>query len=314
MIKLGSAAFGFLVALICAAHAELRFEHAFNIGVSGSGPGQFGYVEDFAFSGERVLLVTDASHAWVQVFDRVDGKFLGRFGGKGDGEQHLEKPEGIAVDGGGNIYIADYTTGYIKKYDTTLNWVDTFSEYGTEPGQTMKSEFMDIRDNRLYVPEAGNHRISVFDLSGRLLFTFGRLGSGQTELNNPESAKFGPDGRLYVADLMNDRIQVFDAEGHFIETWGKAGAGKGELKSPAGISFDRDGNVYATEIGNNRVQVFSPSGKFIAAWGEKGSANGQFSNLHGVIVDKETGFVYVADTGNNRVQVFKPVKPTIMAR
>ena len=35
-------------------------------------------------------------------------------------------------------------------------------------------------------------------------------------------------------------------------------------------------------------------------------ANG-FGNLHGLKVDKETGWVYIADTENNRIQVFKPV-------
>jgi DNA-binding beta-propeller fold protein YncE len=78
------------------------------------------------------------------------------------------------------------------------------------------------------------------------------------------------------------------------------------LKAPAGIGIDKDGNVYVAEIGNDRVQVFDKDGNPLTMWGKKGSGTGEFGNLHGLIVDKQTGWIYVADTANNRVQVFKP--------
>jgi DNA-binding beta-propeller fold protein YncE len=289
-----------------AAAGELRFEHVLTLGAEGTGPGQFKYVEDFAFTRDGKLLVTDATHAYVQVFDKTSGKYISRFGGKGDSDDNLEKPEGIAVDPQGNIFIADYTTEYVKKYNSDFKWSLTFSEYGTGPGQNIKSEFMDIRDDKLYMPEAGNHRVNVFDLDGKFLSLFGGEGSEPGKFNVPESAKFGPNGLLYVADLKNDRIQVFDKDGKFLKLFGKSGSGPGELKAPAGIGIDKDGNVYVAEIGNDRVQVFDKDGNPLTMWGKKGSGTGEFGNLHGLIVDKQTGWIYVADTANNRVQVFKP--------
>jgi hypothetical protein len=76
----------------------LEFEHVESIGAEGIGEGRFRYVEDFAFTRDGRLLVTDAAHAWVQVFDK-SGNFLARFGGPGDDVHQLEKPEGIAVEG-----------------------------------------------------------------------------------------------------------------------------------------------------------------------------------------------------------------------
>ena len=289
--------------------AELNFEHVMNIGTAGLGEGQFKYVEDFAFTHDGKLLVTDAAHAYVQVFDKTTGAFVSRFGGKGDGDANLEKPEGIAVDPDGNIFVADYTTGFIKKFDKAFNHLLTFSEYGEKPGQNIKSEFMDIRDGKLYMPEAGNHRVDVFDLDGKFLFLFGGQGSEPGQMNNPESAKFNSQGLLYVADLKNDRIQIFDKDGKFLKAFGTSGAEPGQFKAPAGISFDKDDNVYVSEIGNNRVQVFDKNGNFLTAFGKKGSGDGEFGNLHGIMVDRETGWVYVADTANNRVQVFKPAAP-----
>jgi DNA-binding beta-propeller fold protein YncE len=290
------------------AHAyELNFEHVMDIGTKGAAPGEFKYVEDFAFSKNGELLVTDASHAYVQAFDPTTGKFIARFGGKGDDEAGLEKPEGIAVDAQGNIFVADYTSGFVKKYDASYKWLITFSGYGSKPGETMKSEFMDIRDGRLYVPDAGNDRVNVFALDGKPLFDFGGPGNELGKLADPEAAKFDSSGRLFVSDLKNDRIQVFDGEGKLLSLFGRSGDGSGEFRAPAGIAFDRDDNLYVTEIGNHRVQVFDKTGKFLTMWGRKGSAAGEFANPHGIIVERGTGCVYVADTSNNRVQVFKPV-------
>jgi DNA-binding beta-propeller fold protein YncE len=303
-VAIGSA-FGFEAAL--AQESKPQFEHVMNIGTTGTGEGQFKYVEDFAFSKDGHLLATDAVHAWVQVFDKTTGKFITRFGGKGEEDKHLDKPEGIAVDPDGNVFIADYNTGFIKKYDASYKWTLTFSEYGTEKGQNIKSEFMDIRDGKLFMPEAGNHRVDVFDLNGKFLFDFGGLGAEPGKMNNPESAKFSSDGKLYVADLKNDRMQVFDMTGKLLMGWGKTGEGPGEFKSPAGVGIDKNDNIYVTEIGNDRVQVFDKAGKFLTMFGKKGSGDGEFGNLHGMIVDKSTGFVYVADTANNRVQVFRPL-------
>ena len=140
-----------------------------------------------------------------------------RFGGKGDKDEHLDKPEGIAVDPEGNIFIADYNTGFVKKYDKSYKWLLTFSEYGSEKGQNIKSEFMDIRDGKLYMPEAGNHRVDVFDMNGKFLFDFGGLGTEPGKMNNPESAKFNSEGKLYLADLKNDRVQIFDKDGKFLK-------------------------------------------------------------------------------------------------
>ena len=289
--------------------AEPRYEYVMAIGSEGTAPGQFKYVEDFALDSKGRLLVTDAAHAFVQVFDPASGGYITRFGGREYDEGSLEKPEGLSVAPDGRIFVADYLTGEVKVYNAKYEWRLTFSEYGPEPGQNMKSEFTDIYNGKYYMPEAGNHRISVWDLDGNFQFSFGSFGAGNGELNNPESAKFNSRGELFVADMKNNRIQVFDAGGRFLKTLGSEGSEPGQFKLPSGIGIDQDDNIYVGEIGNNRIQVLTREGRSIDMWGTKGNGVGQFENIHGVFVNRTTGWVYVADTGNNRIQVFRPLPP-----
>lgn len=299
-----------LSALLLAAQpaaAQPKFEHVMDIGSKGDGEGQFSYVEDFAFEPDGDLLATDAAHAWVQVFDKTTGAFKSRFGGKGFLDDNLDKPEGISVAPNGDIYVADYNTGDVKVYGPDYTWKNTFSELGDGPGQNTKSEFTDIRNGLYYMPEAGNHRVSVWDLEGNFKFLFGGMGTEPGKMNNPEASKFNSKGALYVADLKNHRIQVFDDKGTFKFLFGEEGTGPGQLMSPAGIGFDKDDNVYVAELAGNRISVFAADGTFLASFGEAGSGPGQFGNLHGLTVDPATGWIYAADTANNRIQVFKPV-------
>ncbi|MEZ4528997.1 MAG: 6-bladed beta-propeller [Desulfobacterales bacterium] len=291
----------------------MEFRHVMTFGSEGEGEGQFRYVEDFALAANgQDLLVTDAATAWVQVFDKKTGKFITRFGGKGDEDHNLDKPEGISADPKGNIWVADYNTGEVKIYDKEYKWIRTFSEYGSGPGQNMKSEFTDIYQGYYYMPEAGNHRVSVWDLDANFIFSFGKKGSGLGEMDNPEAAKFNSRGELIVSDLNNGRLIAYKVspaqkQAEVLRTIGSPGSEKGRLKACAGVGIDKDDNMYVGEIGNDRVQVFSPDGESIAMWGKKGSGTGEFGNIHGVFVDKESGWVYVADTANNRVQVFSPI-------
>jgi len=127
----------------------------------------------------------------------------------------------------GDIYVADYNTGEVKIYGPDYKWKKTFSDYGSEPGQNIKSEFTDIRFGRYYMPEAGNHRVSVWGLDGKFQFLFGGKGDADGKMNNPESSKFNSEDKLYVADLKNDRIQVFDKDGKFLFKFGSSGSGPG---------------------------------------------------------------------------------------
>ncbi len=70
---------------------------------------------------------------------------------------------------------------------------------------------------RVYVSDAKENNIKVFDAAGGYLKTIGRTGQGPGEFNYPTEIEF-VRGRLYVRELLNHRVSVLDAEGIFIKS------------------------------------------------------------------------------------------------
>ena len=62
----------------------------------------------------------------------------------------------------------------------------------------------------LLVCDSWNHRIQVFELSGKFLKKFGTKGSEIGEFNLPNSTAVLSDGRIVVSDFYNHRIQIFE--------------------------------------------------------------------------------------------------------
>lgn len=290
-----------LLCLATACSSKAPVELVASWGSKGSGDGQLLYAEDFAFDRHGNLLVTDALRADVQVFSR-QGEFISRVNSPGD-DVALEKPEGVALDAQDNIWVGDYLSGHILKYDTSYRQVGVYSGLGSAPGETFESEFMTILDGLLFIAEAGNHRISVFNMAGEFEYSFGGLGDHEGAMNRPEAAKHDSTKRILVADFGNHRVQFFTPAGEFQGTFGSEGSEPGQFRRPTGIAVDAQDNIYVCDSGNNRVQVFDPEGNFLYQFGSRGTGPGQFLNLHGIIVDEE-GYIYVADTGNHRIQKF----------
>ena len=55
-----------------------------------------------------------------------------------------------------------------------------------------------------------NHRVQVFELSGKFVTKFGTKGSGIGEFDKPVSAAVLSDGKIIVTDFLNHRVQLFE--------------------------------------------------------------------------------------------------------
>ncbi len=174
----------------------------------------------------------------------------------------------------------------------------------------------------VYIADSLNHRVAVFDSTGKLKRSIGTKGSGDGQLNEPSGVAGDADGNIYVADTWNARIAKFSPDGKWIKAWGtgrddigegrRATDTKGELQtnaaSPLGFYGPRNvlvvGTlVYIADTGNKRIVVTDRDGKFVEQWGSFGTQPGQFDEPIGLGTDKQ-GRIYVGDTWNGRIQVF----------
>ena len=155
---------------------------------------------------------------------------------------------------------------------------------------------------RLFITDEYNQRITVFDISGKFLAKWGEFGSDKGRLNGPSGIAIDSQDNVYVADQYNHRVQKFSSEGGYILAWGEEGGVPGQFNLPWGLAVDSQGDVYVADWRNDRIQKFSSEGEFLASYGESGTGDGQFHRPSSVAVDPE-GYVYVADWGNERVQV-----------
>lgn len=246
----------------------------------------------------------------------ANGKFVFKFGSLGEKDGNINAPNGIALDGQGNIFVVDTITHHVQKFDATGKWLMTLGKKGTSmfdnagdaDGEFYQPMFvaLDTAGN-IYVSDTGNNRVQKFDANGKFLLKWGgALGIGDGQFASPLGIVVDAQGFVYVCDANNSRLQKFDSNGKFLAKFGRGGSGNSEFNLPYGMGLDAQGNIYVTDRGNARVQKFDKNGNYVFQFGGKGKGDGQFDASTGIAVDAQ-GNIYVADVTNETVQKFRQV-------
>tara|TARA_R110002111_G_scaffold154439_2_gene221333 strand:+ start:285 stop:1205 length:921 start_codon:yes stop_codon:yes gene_type:complete len=182
-----------------------------------------------------------------------------------------------------------------------INWnqeppyslVNTWGEKGSNPGQFNDPTGIAVTSNEVFVSDARNSRIQVFDKMGNFKRAF-----GQQQLGRPMNLAIAND-TLYVPDYFKDAVHVFALDGQYqgaIET-------SPALDSPGGVAVFPDGDLLVADTYGQRLVRVSPEGSQRRTWSGKGIWSGEFNYSTSVAVDNNGGF-YVADGYNDRVQQF----------
>jgi sugar lactone lactonase YvrE len=266
-----------------------------------SGAEVYTYAVKAADLAENTTMLTSVYNAVYNVkglFTATDN-----WGTIGSDNGQFNSPQGIAVDGSGNVYVADRDNNRVQVFSSTGTFVRAWGTAGSGDGQLYTPQGIAVDSiGNVYVADSINNRIQVFSNSGSFLKKWGAPGSDAGQFNYPDGIAVDTSSNVYVADTYNNRVQVFSNTGTFLSTWGASGSGDGQFASPVGIAVDANGNVYVADTGNSRVQMFTSTGTFLTKWGVAGSGDGQFTNP-GAIAVNSNGIVFVVDL-KNRVQAF----------
>jgi myo-inositol-hexaphosphate 3-phosphohydrolase len=294
------------------------------------------------------LYITDTENHRVRKVDTT-GKITtiagtGTAGYNGDGIQAtaamLNNPHGVAVDGAGNVYIADAPNQRIRKVSpagiiTTVAGTGT-SGYNGDGIQATAARLNYPKgvevgpDGALYIGDANNHRVRRVDLSSGLISTVagtgvaGSSGDGglatAAQLNAPRNVAFDSAGNLYIAENSNYKVRRVDAMTKKISTvagTGTAGySGDGgpataaRLNEVRDVAVDAGGNIYIADELNHRIRRVDTTGviRTFAGTGVAGfsgdggpATSARIRGPRGVAIDA-AGRVLIGDTGNHAIR------------
>ncbi|HEY2548134.1 MAG TPA: peptidyl-alpha-hydroxyglycine alpha-amidating lyase family protein [Candidatus Acidoferrum sp.] len=181
----------------------------------------------------------------------------------------------VAWDAAGNTFISDgYINSRVAKVDKDGNWVKSWGEPGSQPGQfnVPHSIATDAAGN-VYVADRGNRRIQVFDGDGKFLrqmtidvpapadarAAIGNKPTATTGTMAPGSPwtvciTSGPKQVLFVSDAFPGRIYKLTLDGKVLGMLGKAGKQPGQFGWIHEIACPSENELYVAEILNWRVQ------------------------------------------------------------
>src|SRR6266545_2524816 len=246
-------------------------------------------------------------------------------------------PAGIAVDGSGTVYVADYgnsTVRMIMSGNAVSTLAGTAGVQGSADGTGAAAQFnwplgagVDNAGN-VFVADGNNtiRRITSAGVVSTFAGTAGVTGSADgtgaaAQFNQPSGVAVDGAGNVYVAELGNDTIRKITPAGVVSTLAGTAGVsgsadGTGaaaQFSSPQSVAVDESGYVYVADSNNNTIRKITPEGlvtTLAGIAGVWGSADGtgaaaQFSYPWYLAVDR-SGNVYVSDEGNATIRTITP--------
>ena len=159
-------------------------------------------------------------------------------------------------DAQGNWYIAEYGEfDRIHKLSPEGDFLLQWGGHGSAPGQFLRPQNIVLdKTGQLWVADACNHRIQVFNDQGQLLAMWGQAGSDPGQLYYPYDLAFDQHGHIYICEYGNHRVQKFTQQGESLGCWGTGGRQPGMLHNPWALVVDSRRRVHVLDSNNHRVQ------------------------------------------------------------
>ena len=264
--------------------------------VQASTPNKMINHDGIACSNNGMWAVADWNKNCVRVFDSHD-RLINRFGSRGNRNGQFKYPCDVAFDDNNELYVIDSHNQRVQKFDTHGNYLLQFGGKGAGEGQLNYPVGITTHQDKVYVADRGNHRISVFHNNGKFCIII-----GQHHLSKYFDIAVNANSEILAADWGHHCIYIFSIGGHYINDMTlRTGNDILELKKPCSITTDSDDSILITDLDDHCVSIFDETGDRICCFGSEGSDLDHLQ--HGIAIDPD-GTVYVSDTVNKGVKIF----------
>jgi sugar lactone lactonase YvrE len=251
----------------------------------------------------------------------------------------LNGPSGVALDGDGNLFIADSNNQRIRRVDAVTGNISTVAGNGMigfsgdgGPATTAKLAFpysIAVDQGNLYIADYNNYRLRLVDGGGNISTV---AGNGSTNfccdgypatsasLFGPEGAAVDPNGNLIITDSSNNRLRMVDTSGNVSTIGGTGVAGyggdggpaiNGQFNYPQNVVLDTAGDVFFCDYNNNRIRrvdastgiVTTVAGTGVAGFsGDGGLATSARINAPNGLAIDASGNLFIDDSSNRRIR------------
>ncbi|NOX54845.1 MAG: hypothetical protein GXP27_10490 [Planctomycetes bacterium] len=183
---------------------------------------------------------------------------------RGDEDEQLLEPVGLAVDRQFRMYVPDAAAGTVSQFSQDGRWLETFRSAGHEQTPFDCPRDVDLdEDGNLYIADAYNNRVLKLQPDGELIWALERFanpleGEEEDELFEPSSVCIGSDGVLFVADTNQNRVLGFDSNHKLVWLLHQENL----FHFPSEVRLSRDGTaIFVADQGQLRVQRFDRQGQ-----------------------------------------------------
>jgi sugar lactone lactonase YvrE len=252
----------------------------------------------------------------------------------------LNYPIGVALDGAGDLFIAEWQNNRVRRVDAAAQVITTqagngsrgyFEDNGpaTSSGLCLPSDVAVDNAGNLFIADQSNHRVRRVDASSKVITTVAGNGTGTYSGDNgpataaslfyPNGIALDRAGNLFIADSNNYRVRRVDANTGVITTvtgngsLGYSGdngpATSASLYLPQDVALDMAGNLFIADESNHVRRVDATTG-FITTVAGNGSATYNGDNIlatgagltpSGISLD-DAGNLFIADISNHRIR------------
>ena len=158
--------------------------------------------------GDR-LYVADMANRVVRIFDKQSGEMVGTIGDKGEPSERLDRPNNLAFDREGYLYVSDIGRFQVVKFDRDGHFAAMFGRLGSNLGHFARPRGIAVdKEGHLYAVDAAFNNVQVFNRDAKLLLFFGEGGKEPGNFLLPAQVVIDYDNLQYFQKYVHPTFEM----------------------------------------------------------------------------------------------------------